>query len=69
MHILMTIAIFLDDNLIMALTVEAKITDGKAVINGQRSIEEASELAADIRYGSLLLSFKIKNNKTNMSQR
>ncbi|MCX8130227.1 MAG: protein translocase subunit SecD [Clostridia bacterium] len=47
------IGIFMDDTLIVAPQVSAHITDGKAIINGQRDAKEAGELAATIRAGSL----------------
>jgi preprotein translocase subunit SecD len=63
------IAIFMDNNLIVAPTVSAQITNGEAIITGQKNAEEASALAANIRSGSLPLSFKIKNIKTYPSKR
>ncbi|RCX13824.1 preprotein translocase subunit SecD [Anaerobacterium chartisolvens] len=47
------IAIFMDDTLIVAPTVQSQIPDGEATINGQRDAKEAGELAATIRSGSL----------------
>ncbi|MCX7709189.1 MAG: protein translocase subunit SecD [Clostridia bacterium] len=47
------IAIFMDDQLISWPRVEAQISGGHAVITGQSSIEEASNLASTIRSGSL----------------
>lgn len=47
------IAIFMDENYIVAPTVQAHITNGVAVINGQRNAEEAGELADTIRSGAL----------------
>ncbi|MCX7843072.1 MAG: protein translocase subunit SecD [Clostridia bacterium] len=47
------IAIFMDDQLISAPNVQQKISGGKAIITGQRTIEEATDLASTIRAGSL----------------
>jgi len=47
------IAIFMDDNLIIAPEVQSQITNGDARITGQRDATEAGELAATIRSGAL----------------
>jgi len=47
------IAIFMDDTLIVAPTVEDVITGGNAIITGQRSAKEAGQLADTIRAGAL----------------
>jgi len=47
------IAIFMDDQLIVAPTVQDQITQGEAVITGQRDAKEAGELAATIKAGAL----------------
>ncbi|HHV97795.1 MAG TPA: protein translocase subunit SecD [Clostridiaceae bacterium] len=47
------IAIFMDDELIVAPVVNEVIPDGNAVITGQRSAKEAGELADTIRAGAL----------------
>ncbi|NSW89994.1 MAG: protein translocase subunit SecD [Firmicutes bacterium] len=47
------IAIFMDDVLIVAPTVNNVITDGNAIITGQRTAKEAGELADTIRAGAL----------------
>lgn len=49
------IAIVYDGETISAPTVQNVISDGKAQITGQQSIEEANELASVIRIGSLKL--------------
>jgi SecD/SecF fusion protein len=49
------IAIVYDGETISAPTVEAVISDGKAQISGQASLEEADELASVLRIGSLKL--------------
>ena len=50
-----TIAIVYDGDTISAPVVQSVISDGKAEISGQESIEEANDLAAIIRIGSLKL--------------
>lgn len=50
-----TIAIVYDGETISAPVVQSVISDGKAEISGQESIEEANDLAAIIRIGSLKL--------------
>lgn len=47
------IAIYMDDDMIIAPTVNEKIDGGNATISGQRDSVEAAELAATIRSGSL----------------
>lgn len=50
------IGIYMDDMLISAPTVQNAITNGQAVITGDFSAEEAEDLAAKIRAGSLPFS-------------
>lgn len=57
------IAIFMDDRLIVAPTVQTKIADGNAIITGQRDAKEAGELAATIRAGAL--PFKLEARELN----
>ncbi|HHW31817.1 MAG TPA: protein translocase subunit SecD [Clostridiaceae bacterium] len=47
------IAIFMDDNLIVAPVVNEMIPNGQAIITGQRDAKEAGELADTIRAGAL----------------
>lgn len=47
------IAIFLDGQVISAPTVQAEITDGKAVITGNFSLDEAKKLAQRLNEGAL----------------
>jgi len=47
------IAIFMDDNLIVAPVVNEMIPNGRAVISGQRDAKEAGSLADTIRAGAL----------------
>jgi len=49
------LAIYLDDELISAPTVQGVFTDGKATITGQRTMEEAERLKDIINLGSLPL--------------
>lgn len=52
------IAIVYDNGVLSAPTVNEAITGGKAEINGQKSVEEAQELASYIRIGSLSLELE-----------
>lgn len=52
------IYIILDDNIISAPVVEAVIDDGKGVITGNFTVEEATRLATLIRAGSLPVEMK-----------
>lgn len=53
------IAILLDDNIISAPAVNDPIPDGKAVITGDFTVEEASRLATLIRAGALPVEMKV----------
>lgn len=58
-----TIAIYYDGKFVSVPTVNAAITDGKAVIEGMSSIEEAKNLASYIRIGGLSLTLnEIRSN-------
>lgn len=57
------IAVFMDDQLIVAPTVQTKISGGSAVITGQRDTAEAKDLANTIRSGSL--PFKLEAREIN----
>lgn len=58
-----SIAIIYDGETISAPTVEAVISDGVAVISGQRDFKEAEELASVIRIGALPLELEeIRSN-------
>lgn len=48
-----TIAILLDDQPILRPTVQSAITDGKAVINGGFTVEQARDLSLKLNYGAL----------------
>jgi SecD/SecF fusion protein len=54
------LAIFLDDELLSAPTVQAVITNGKASITGQYTVEEAKKLAETINLGALPLKLTEK---------
>lgn len=53
------VAIFLDNELISAPTVQAEITTGKAVITGKFTLEEAKKLAIQLNYGALPVPVKL----------
>ncbi|MDO4479218.1 MAG: protein translocase subunit SecD [Lachnospiraceae bacterium] len=58
-----SIAIYYDDTFVSVPTVNAVITDGKAVIEGMESIEVAENLASYIRIGGLSLTLhEIRSN-------
>lgn len=57
------IAIFMDDQLISAPTVNTQITGGQAVITGQKTAQEAGELASTIKSGAL--PFKLEAKQVN----
>lgn len=59
-----TIAIFLDGQLISAPTVRDEITDGKAVISGSFTPQEARLLAQDLKYGALPVEVKLIGTQT-----
>ncbi len=55
------IAIFMDETLISAPSVQETITGGQAIINGMASLEEAQDLSNKINSGSLPFSIEAKN--------
>ena len=57
-----TISIWLDNNMISDPTVKAHITDGKAIIDGFTSMEEATERANLITSGALPFDIKVTNS-------
>lgn len=59
-----TISIWMDDIMISYPTVNATITDGKAVIEGNFTAAEASALAAKIQGGALPFALKTSNYST-----
>ena len=58
-----TISIWMDDTMISAPTVNSQITDGKAIITGMASAEEAKELADKINAGSLPFALTVDDSK------
>ncbi len=58
-----SIAIYYDGQLVSVPRVSAAITDGNAVINGQRTYEEAEQLASTIRIGGLKLELEQLHSK------
>lgn len=59
-----TISIWMDDMMISFPTVNAEITDGKAVIEGNFTAAEASALAAKIQGGALPFALETSNFST-----
>lgn len=58
------IGIFMDDRLISAPTVNAKISGGEAVIEGSKSLEEAKSIVSSLRGSeSLPFDFEVQNYK------
>lgn len=53
------VAIFLDDSMISAPTVQAEIITGEAVISGSFTTEEAKSLATQLNAGALPVSVKV----------
>lgn len=58
------IAIFLDNELISAPTVQSEITDGKGRITGKFSLQEAKRLAIQLNAGALPVPMKLVEQKT-----
>ena len=58
-----TISIWMDDTQIQAPTVNEQITDGKAIITGMGSAEEAEALADKINAGSLPFALTVDDSK------
>ena len=58
------ISIWMDDSMISAPTVNAQITDGKAIITGEFTQDEASKLARQINSGSLPFKLSVSNFST-----
>lgn len=58
-----SIAIYYDEEFVSVPNVQAAITDGRAVITGQETYEEAEQLASTIRIGGLKLELEeIRSN-------
>ncbi len=58
-HINGTLAIVLDNVVLSAPTIRNAITDGQGVITGQFTLEEATNLAVQMRYGALPVPLEI----------
>ncbi|MFN3821796.1 MAG: protein translocase subunit SecD, partial [bacterium] len=58
------LAIVLDDRVYMAPVIRTKIPDGRAIIEGASSIEEAKDLAIVLRAGALPTSVVIEEERT-----
>lgn len=58
-----TIAIYYDGNFVSVPSVKAAITDGNAIISGQKTFEEAERLASTIRIGGLKLELEQLHSK------
>lgn len=58
-----SIAIYYDGEFVSVPTVSAAITDGNAIITGQRTYEEAERLASTIRIGGLKLELEQLHSK------
>ncbi len=58
------ISIWMDDTMISAPTVNAQITDGKAIISGSFTTAEAEKLARQINSGSLPFKLSVSNFST-----
>lgn len=59
-----TITIKMDDETLMSPTVQAIISDGKATITGNRTMEEAERVAGIINAGALPVPVKVASVKT-----
>lgn len=58
------VAIFLDGNLLSAPNVNEPIREGRAVITGKFSLEEAKQLVRDLNAGALPVPIKLVNQET-----
>jgi len=58
------LAIFLDNEIISAPTVQTAITDGNAVITGKFTVDEAKKLAIQLNAGALPVPLKLSEQKT-----
>ncbi len=58
-----SIAIYMDDTLLSAPTVDTEISDGKAIITGMATADEAIELAQKINAGALPFALSVDNSK------
>ena len=58
------IAIFLDQSLISAPTVQSEITDGQAVITGSFTLDEVKQLVSELNSGALPIPIKLVEQRT-----
>jgi preprotein translocase subunit SecD len=58
------LAIFLDDNIVTAPTVSTEISDGKAVITGKYTLDEAKKLTIELNAGALPVPIKIVEQRS-----
>lgn len=58
------LAIFLDGKIISAPVIQDEITDGRAVISGQFTAEEARTLVRDLNYGALPVPVELISTQT-----
>jgi preprotein translocase subunit SecD len=58
------VAIFLDNQLISAPTVQTAITDGNAVITGKFTVDEAKKLVIQLNAGALPVPLKLSEQRT-----
>jgi preprotein translocase subunit SecD len=63
-HIGDVLAIVLDKFVISTPTINSEIPDGRGVITGRFSLEEANNLAIQLRYGSLPIPLKVVTSQT-----
>lgn len=63
-HVGSPLAIVLDKTLISAPTINTPITDGAGAISGNFTVEEANNLAVQLRYGSLPIPLKVVETRT-----
>jgi preprotein translocase subunit SecD len=57
-------SIVLDKYVISAPTINGEIPNGQGVITGQFGLEEANNLAIQLRYGSLPIPLKVVSSQT-----
>ncbi len=58
------LAIFLDGQMISSPVIKDSITDGKAIISGQFTAEEAKSLVRDLNYGALPVPIQLISTQT-----
>ncbi|XLQ19651.1 MAG: protein translocase subunit SecD [Candidatus Moraniibacteriota bacterium] len=59
-----TVAIYVDNQVVSAPTVQAEIVDGTAVISGNFEIEEAKELARSLNEGAMPVPFELVSQQS-----